>query len=129
MNLKQRLGLALLVIAPLFTLNLPSAIADTVYKNANWTITVGNEQSWSGVNGTGDLTYRGCDTRNRCLSLRGGTVTCRDGICTMAWRNGDYAYLLRSPMQEEPANNSQMTLIVRQGAKTILETTGFQVVR
>ncbi len=116
-----------LAIAPFLFSSL--AVADTVYQNADWTITIGNEESWTGVNGTGNLTYRGCDRQNRCLSLQGGTVTCRQGTCTMVWRNGDYAYLLRFLIREDETQDSQATLIVKQGEKILLETTNFQVVR
>ncbi|HEY9596272.1 MAG TPA: hypothetical protein V6D33_01205, partial [Cyanophyceae cyanobacterium] len=59
--------------------------------NGEWTITVGNTDSWSGVNGTGNLTYRGCDSKGKCINLTGGQVTCRNGVCVTGWRNGDYS--------------------------------------
>ncbi|KAM3094112.1 hypothetical protein ACKFKG_17960 [Phormidesmis sp. 146-35] len=96
--------------------------------NDNWTITIGNTNSWSGVNGTGNLTYRGCDTQNRCLNLTGGRVTCRDGICRIGWRNRDYSYVLEEPMDNPDlptAPGSRTVLIVRKGAKVILRATGF----
>ncbi|KAM3100916.1 hypothetical protein ACKFKF_10620 [Phormidesmis sp. 146-12] len=97
-------------------------------KNDDWTITIGNTNSWSGVNGTGNLTYRGCDTQNRCLNLTGGRVTCRDGICRIGWRNRDYSYVLEEPMDNPDlptAPGSRTVLIVRKGAKVILRATGF----
>jgi hypothetical protein len=104
--------------------------------NGDWTITIGNTNSWSGVNGTGNLTYRGCDTQNRCLNLTGGRVTCRDGICRIGWRNRDYSYVIEEPMDnpdlsELPARGrptspgSATVLIVYKGSKVILRTTGF----
>ncbi|KAM3115696.1 hypothetical protein [Phormidesmis sp. 146-33] len=96
-------------------------------KNDDWTITIGNTNSWSGVNGTGNLTYRGCDTQNRCLNLTGGRVTCRDGICRIGWRNRDYSYVLEEPMDNPDlptAPGSRTVLIVRKGAKVILRATG-----
>lgn len=99
--------------------------------NGQWTITVGNFDSWSGVNNTGNLTYRGCDAKGNCLNLKDGRVSCRDGICTAGWQNGDYSYVLQTPMDDpdrprEPG--SATTLIVRQGAKEIVRATGFKVV-
>ncbi|MGV0026220.1 hypothetical protein [Phormidesmis priestleyi] len=96
--------------------------------NSDWTITIGNTNSWSGVNGTGNLTYRGCDAQNRCLNLTGGRVTCRDGICRIGWQNRDYSYVLEEPMDNpnRPISPGSATVLtVRKGSKVILRTTGF----
>jgi hypothetical protein len=96
--------------------------------NRDWRITIGNTNSWSGVNGTGNLTYRGCDAQNRCLNLTGGRVTCRDGICRIGWRNREYSYVLEEPMNNPDlptSPGSATVLIVRKGSKVILRTTGF----
>jgi hypothetical protein len=97
--------------------------------NGKWTITIGNTDSWSGVNGTGNLTYRGCDSKGNCINLTGGRVTCRDGICTMGWRNGNYLYTVEQPMDnpDRPsAPGSGTVLTVRQGSKVILREIGFR---
>lgn len=94
--------------------------------NGEWTIAIGNIDSWSGVNGTGNLSYRGCDAEGNCLSLTGGTMTCRNGICTTVWRNGSYSYSLQEPIDnpDRPTHLST-TLTVRKGSEVILEATGF----
>lgn len=95
--------------------------------NGKWTITVGNFNSWNGVNGTGNLTYRGCDARGQCINLSQGQMTCRDGVCTTAWRNGDYTYVLTEPMRSpDNPTGTAPTLIVRQGDTVILKADGFR---
>lgn len=90
--------------------------ADTnVLRNGEWTITVGNSNSWSGVNGTGNLTYRGCNTKGECIDLSGGTITCRDGICATTWRNGSYTYTLSSQITEAPTNAPSTLTIAKNG--------------
>ncbi|MEQ9238593.1 hypothetical protein [Coleofasciculus sp. E2-BRE-01] len=99
--------------------------------NGEWTITIGNRESWSGVNRTGNLSYQGCDSQGNCIDLTGGKVTCRDGLCTIGWRNGDYFYVIEQPIDnpERPElSESSTRLIVRKGSEVILETTGFQIV-
>ena len=99
--------------------------------NGQWTITIGNTNSWSGVNGTGNLSYRGCDSKGKCINLTGGRVTCRNGVCTTGWRNGDYSYSLEQPMNnpDRPEQSeSSTTLTVRKGSNVILKATGFKVV-
>jgi hypothetical protein len=104
----------------------PSAeTTDTeILSNANWTITISNLQSWTGVNNTGNLTYYGCDRQNNCLRLTGGTVACREGFCNSGWVNGDYRYIVRTRMSENPDEPSE--LVVQQGDRTILHETGLQ---
>lgn len=101
--------------------------------NDEWRITIGNLQSWSGVNNTGNLSYSACDSKNSCLQLTGGKMTCRDGICAVGWQNGDYFYSLQSPItgedQEAARAVSNTKLVVRQGDKVILESTGFRLVQ
>lgn len=97
--------------------------------NGKWTITIGNLDSWSGVNGTGNLSYRGCDAKGNCINLTGGKVTCRNGMCAMGWRNGDYLYTVEQPMSnpdrpQEPGSSTILT--VRKGSKVILTETGFR---
>jgi hypothetical protein len=92
--------------------------------NGEWTITTGNHESWTGVNNTGNLTYKGCDAKGKCLELTGGKVSCRDGKCVTGWTNGDFTYILQQPITED--GNASPTLIVKKGAEEILKATGFQ---
>lgn len=98
--------------------------------NGKWTITIANLNSWSGVNGTGNLAYRGCDSFGRCLQLNGGRMTCRNGVCTMSWRNGKYWYVVEQPMDnpDQPREPAGATLTIRKGTTVILRATGFKVV-
>ncbi|MEW5860869.1 MAG: hypothetical protein AB1861_26435 [Cyanobacteriota bacterium] len=99
--------------------------------NGEWTITVGNEKSWSGVNGTGNLSYRGCDANGKCINLTGGKITCRDGICTTGWANGDYFYILEKPISspDQPKESDSLTTLrVKKGSTVILESTGLKAV-
>lgn len=94
--------------------------------NDKWTITLSNTDSWNGVNGTGDVSYQGCDTNGKCLQLTGGKVSCRDGKCITGWKNGDYVYILEQPITED--GNSTSTLIVRKDNTEILNSPGLKVV-
>ena len=94
--------------------------------NGEWTITLSNTDSWNGVNGTGNVSYQGCDTNGKCLKLRGGKVSCRDGKCVTGWKNGDYLYILEQPMTED--GNSPATLIVRKDATEVLKATELKVI-
>jgi hypothetical protein len=100
--------------------------ADTiVLQNQEWTITVGNRNSWSGVNNTGNLSYSGCNSQQACIDLTGGKVTCRDGICATTWRNGEYTYTLASTISDDESR-SQSTLTVRQNGRVLREITGLK---
>ena len=102
----------------------PAAPDSQTFSNGEWTIVVGNLNSWSGVNNTGDLTYRGCDSKGKCIDLKGGKTSCRNGVCTMGWRNGDYTYALESPMDNpDRPSRAGTQLTVRQGDKVILKQT------
>lgn len=101
-----------------------STTNSVVLRNRDWTIAVGNRNSWSGVNGTGNLSYRGCNTKGQCLNLAGGKVTCRHGMCATIWRNGVYSYTLTSPMFE--GNRAPSALIVRQNDNVLQEITGLR---
>lgn len=91
-----------------------------VLKNSQWTIEVGNMNSWSGVNNTGDLTYRGCNSQQECLELAQGKMSCRDGMCGILWVNGDYSYNLRFPMTNpDQPGRSPATLVVARGGKEL----------
>ena len=93
--------------------------------NDKWTITLSNTDSWNGVNGTGDVSYQGCDTNGKCLQLTGGKVSCRDGKCITGWKNGDYVYILEQPITED--GNSTSTLRVRKDNTEILKTTDLKL--
>ncbi len=98
------------------------------FSNSEWKITIGNSNSWKGVNGTGNLTYSGCDAKGKCINLTGGKITCRDGKCLTGWRNKDYVYVLEQPITEDGKNSdSAATLTVRQGANVILKTENLKI--
>lgn len=99
--------------------------------NGEWTITIGNTDYWSGVNGTGNLSYYACNSKGSCINLTGGRVTCRDGKCMTGWSNGNYSYILEEAMNNpdrpvEPGSSTILT--VRKGSDVILKATGFKVV-
>ncbi|MDJ0675737.1 MAG: hypothetical protein QNJ36_10215 [Calothrix sp. MO_167.B42] len=97
--------------------------------NGEWTITIGNGKSWSGVNGTGNLSYRGCNSKGECLELTGGKVICRQGICTTGWTNGEYTYIVKQPITEDDKQSDlSTTLEVRKNGKIILSAKGFKTV-
>ncbi|WP_414552275.1 hypothetical protein [Anabaena sp. CCY 0017] len=104
----------------------PQASNSSTYSNGKWTITIGNSDSWSGVNNTGNVTYKGCDAQGKCINLTGGKVSCRRGECVMGWVNGDYRYIWSQVIIED--GNGPSTLIVKQGDKEILNATGFKLV-
>ncbi len=94
--------------------------------NGEWTITTGNHDSWNGVNNTGNISYKGCDSNGKCLRLTGGKVSCRDGKCVTGWQNGNYVYFLEQPMTED--GNSGATLTVRKDNTEILKASELKVV-
>ena len=111
----------------------PQSTQLETFTNGKWTIAIGGRNSWSGVNNTGNLSYQGCDDEGNCIKLHrqsgecrltGGTVNCRRGECLMGWVNGDYRYIVSSPITEDGAGSS--TLIVKQGDREILKSTGFK---
>ena len=71
-----------------------------VLSNQDLTISVGNEQSWTGRNGTGNLSYYGCDRACDCIYLTGGKITCRNGVCETVWQNQNFTYVLSSPITQ-----------------------------
>ncbi len=99
--------------------------------NGKWTITIGNRAAWSGVNGTGDATYRGCATQGSCIDLAGGKTSCRDGICVTKWQNDGYSYSVEEimDMPDSPRDvGSRTSLVVRKGDEEILRTSGFRAI-
>lgn len=100
--------------------------ADTiVLQNGEWIVTIGNRNSWSGVNNTGNLTYSGCNSQQACIDLTGGKVSCRDGLCATTWKNGDYTYTLASAITDGNSR-SESTLTVRQNGRVLREITGLK---
>ncbi len=100
-----------------------STTDSVVLRNRDWTIAVGNRNSWSGVNGTGNMTYRACNTRGECLRLSGGVTTCRDGLCATTWRNGEFSYTLNSLITDD-SRRTASTLVVRRNGNVLQEITG-----
>jgi hypothetical protein len=103
----------------------PQASQLQTFTNGKWTITIGGGNSWSGVNNTGNLSYKGCDDQGNCIKLTGGTVNCRRGECVMGWVNGDYRYIFSQPITEDGTGSP--TLIVKQGDREILKATAFKL--
>lgn len=118
MKLKKLALISFLASSLLFA---PPANAQSVMSNGEWTIAIDSKEPWSGVNGTGNFTYQGCDRAGNCIYLENGTATCQFGICTMTWRNGEYTYMVRSNMMGDP----EETLIVTRRGQVILEETNF----
>lgn len=105
-----------------------SSSNSSTLSNGEWTITVSDRNTWTGVNNTGNLKYHGCDSKGNCIDLAGGRVSCRNGICAMGWRNGDYLYTIESPITDSADSPTASTLTVRQGDKVILKATGLKPV-
>lgn len=105
--------------------------ASETWSNGAWKIEVGNLASWSGQNGTGNLSYNGCDDKGQCLDLVGGRMSSRNGMMQMAWTNGNYAYVLEYPMgdPERSTEASEGTLTVLENDKVILKATGLQKIQ
>ena len=110
----------------LICLNSKSANAE-VLTNGKLTVSIGNQQSWTGRNGTGNLSYYGCD-RGECIYLTGGKITCADGFCRTTWQNRDYSYVLSSPITESlpitEANSSKQpptNLTIYSNSQVVLE--------
>ncbi|MBE9047416.1 hypothetical protein IQ255_23955 [Pleurocapsales cyanobacterium LEGE 10410] len=86
------------------------------------TISIGNQQSWTGRNGTGNLSYYGCDRLNSCIYLTGGKITCRDGICRTVWQHQNYSYVLSSPITEAGISSPPpSTLTIYSDSQVVLE--------
>jgi len=94
--------------------------------NGKWKITISNKNSWNGINNTGNVSYKGCDANGKCLSLTGGKIVCRYGICAIGWNNGNYIYTLETPITEN--GNADSTLIVRKGITEVLKITDLKAI-
>jgi hypothetical protein len=108
-----------------------------VLRGENITVSVGDEASWTGRNGTGNLSYYGCDRSSNhnssqsdrqaknqanCIYLTGGKITCREGICNTQWQNKNYSYVLSSPITEANIDGKiPSTLTIYSDSKLILE--------
>ncbi len=104
-------------------------IPDVVtFTNGQWTIAIGGQNSWDGMNNTGNLTYYGCNSGGRCIRLRGGKVNCREGECTIVWKNSDRDYVVKGRMNFKNGHHSvsPSTLIVRQNNKVIATAQGLR---
>ena len=94
-----------------------------VFHNEKITVSVGNEQSWTGRNGTGNLSYYGCDRTCDCIYLTGGKITCRNGVCQTVWQHENYSYVLSSPITQVKAyGTTPSTLTVSDDSKTLMNT-------
>lgn len=98
-----------------------------VLTNGKLTVSVGDKQSWTGRNGTGNLSYYGCDG-GECLYLTGGKITCADGVCHTTWQYGDRSYVLSSPITEslsiteaEIDSKPPTTLTIYSNSQVVLE--------
>ncbi|MEM8830386.1 MAG: hypothetical protein AAGE96_13655 [Cyanobacteria bacterium P01_G01_bin.19] len=90
--------------------------------NEQITVAVGNQQSWTGRNGTGNLSYYGCDKNCQCTYLTGGKLTCRDGTCQTTWQNRNDVYILSSAIsQRNVIRQTPSTLTILSGDRVILE--------
>lgn len=88
------------------------------------TVSVGNEQSWTGRNGTGNLSYYGCDRSCDCIYLTGGKITCRNGVCQTVWQNKNYTYVLASPItQVSTYGRTPSTLTISSDSQVVMTET------
>jgi hypothetical protein len=108
----------------LIGLGCSTSVKGEVLSNKKVTVSISNEQSWTGKNGTGNLSYYGCDSRSdKCIYLTGGTITCRDGVCKKTWQHQNYTYVLSSPLTEANAlGKTPSTLIIYSKSQVVLET-------
>ena len=110
----------------LICLNRLTASAE-VLTNDKLTVSIGNQQSWTGRNGTGNLSYYGCDRAGDCIYLTGGKITCSNGVCRTTWQNQDYSYVLSSPITElstieaDISNKPASTLTIYSNSQVVLE--------
>jgi len=94
--------------------------------DGKWKITISNKNSWNGINNRGNVSYKGCDANGKCLSLTGGKIVCRHGLCRTVWKNANYTYILEQPITEN--GNADSTLTVRKDSIEILKVTGLKVI-
>ncbi len=93
-----------------------------VLSNEKITVAVGNQQSWTGRNGTGNLSYYGCDQNCQCTYLTGGKLTCRNGTCQTTWQNKNDVYILSSAIsQQNVTRQTPSTLTILSGDRVVLE--------
>ncbi len=87
-------------------------VVKTRYSNQDWDIIVSSVEPWSGVNGTGNATYKGCDPEGNCIELGGGTSTCRDGECWTTWHNGNARYSIIEKIGEEASKTARLLVLM-----------------
>ena len=122
MNLMKR-SYVYLVFAIFLAWSWITPVKAAVLSNNKLTVSVGNEQSWTGRNGTGNLSYYGCDEKCQCIYLTAGKITCRNGLCQTVWQNKDVSYVLSSPITTANTySQTPSTLTVRSQSKVILES-------
>ena len=120
-NLKQDYLLGIGILAICFGCSTPAYGSSVLLSNEKINILVSNRQSWTGKNGTGNLSYYGCDRDSDCVYLTGGTMTCRDGICLSLWRNKNYSYILSSTITASKieGDKSLTTLTIKDGERVL----------
>jgi hypothetical protein len=93
-----------------------------VLTNGELTVSIGNQQSWTGRNGTGNLSYYGCDRSSNCLYLTGGKITCRDEVCRTSWQHRDDSYVLSSPITKaDRGKQPPSTLTIYSDSQVVFE--------
>lgn len=100
-------------------LNWVDPVAAGVLSNQKLTVSIGNEQSWTGRNGTGNLSYYGCDRSCRCTYLTGGKITCNNGTCVTKWQNKNLSYVLSSPITNNINTKEASSLTVLSNKRTV----------
>ncbi|MFM5896393.1 MAG: hypothetical protein ACKPE1_16245 [Dolichospermum sp.] len=115
-----------LIITKMEVVNKVSQKDSYTLSNGKWKIAISNTNSWNGVNGTGNVSYKGCDTNGKCVSLTGGKIVCRHGLCRTVWKGGNYTYILEQPMTEN--GNADSTLTVRKDRTEVLKVTGLKAI-
>ena len=119
--LKKSCIFCLSVLFICFSWSMP--VNATVLSNKKLTISVGNEQSWTGRNGSGNLSYYGCDRQCSCIYLTGGKITCRDAICQTGWQNKNFTYVLSSPITtSDNSSQTPSTLKILSNSKIISQS-------
>lgn len=106
-----------------------STVKAEILTGEKFTVSVGDRQSWTGRNGTGNLSYYRCDraarggeaNRDNCIYLTGGKVTCSDETRTIR-QNQNYSYVLSSPITQATVSiQTTSTLTIYSDSQVILE--------
>ena len=115
-----------LIITKMEVVNKSSQKDSYTLSDGKWKIAISDSNSWNGVNGKGNVSYQGCDVNGKCVSLTGGKVVCRHGVCRTVWKGGNYTYILEQPITEN--GNADSTLTVRKGRTEVLKVTGLKAI-